>query len=189
MSPAGTVLPAVALTLAVATHVSFVWAIRRFFVAPGEPQAGMRAIAGLGAASALLQLAALSWRVATPLPFGPFQAVGLALFVVALSLFWAAVWANRPKPLTLAFSADTPQHLVAWGPYRRIRHPFYTAYLAAWIAGAFSAGAPELLLTAVAMGMLYVRAARSEEAKFARSPLANEYAAYRRRTGMFWPAL
>ena len=177
------------LLLALSTQGSFVWAIRRFFVAAGGMQPGMRAIAGAGAICLGVHLAAIVWRLADPTPPGPWSGLGLALYGTALQLFWAAVMANRERPLTLAFSEDTPQHLVQWGPYRRIRHPFYSAYLLAWLGGAAVSEQPLLLLTAALMGGLYVRAARAEEEKFARSPLAPAYAVYRARTGMFLPSV
>jgi protein-S-isoprenylcysteine O-methyltransferase Ste14 len=182
-------LPAMAFALALTTQLSFVWAIRRFFVASGGPQPGMRAIAGLGTSFALWQLASLGAGVVNPQGDGTPALVGAGLYAEALGLFWWAVAANRTRPLSLAFSKDAPEHLVAWGPYRRMRHPFYAAYSLAWLAGAVTATEPGLLVPLVVMGVLYVRAARLEEAKFAASPLADAYAAYRARTGMFWPSL
>lgn len=182
-------LAPLALALALVTQVSFVWAIRRFFRTEGAPRTGMRAIAALGAVSAVAQCGTLLWRCLSPVPFTGAQVVGLALFGVALALFWSAVHANRARPLTLAFTDDTPEHLVVRGPYRYIRHPFYAAYLSAWLAGAFTAHEPALLLSVLVMGTLYAQAANIEERKFARSPLAAAYAAYRRHTGAFCPRL
>ena len=176
-----------ALAVALATQLGFIWAIRRFFRSEGGPRPGMRAIAALGAVSALAQCGTLVWRCVEPVPVTAAQIAGLALFGVSLVLFWSAVHANRARPLTLAFTEDTPEHLVVRGPYRYIRHPFYAAYLAAWLAGAFAAHAPALLLSVLVMGTLYAQAASIEERKFARSPLAAAYAAYRRRTGVFCP--
>jgi protein-S-isoprenylcysteine O-methyltransferase Ste14 len=180
---------ALALSLALVTQFSFLWAIRRFFRTEGRPRAGMRAIAVLGGVSALAQIGLLAWRCIEPMAFTGAQGAGLALFVVALVLFWSAVRANRERPLTLAFTDDAPEHLVVAGPYRYIRHPFYAAYLTAWLAGAFAAHEPALLLSVLVMGTLYAQAASVEERKFARSPLAAAYAAYRRHTGVFCPPL
>jgi protein-S-isoprenylcysteine O-methyltransferase Ste14 len=171
-----------ALGLALATFASFVWAIRRLFVATGGLRGGMRAIAGGGAVSMALHLAAIAAGDG-----GALAAPGLLLYGVALALFWSAVGVTAARPLSIAFSADKPRHLLAVGPYRRIRHPFYAAYLLAWIAGTLASGEPWLLVTVAGMGALYVRAARFEEAKFAASPLAAEYARYKDRAGMFWP--
>lgn len=178
---------ALVLALAVATQASFVWALRSFFRREGPPQPGMRAIALLGSVSAIAQLGTLVWRVLDPVPFSAPVALGAALMLAAFGLFWWAIAANRRAPLTLAFTEDAPSHLVTWGPYAFIRHPFYASYLAAWLAGALAAHASPLLLSALVMGCLYTQAAVREEDKFARSPLAGRYAAYRRETGVFVP--
>ncbi len=173
-----------ALAAALFTFGSFVWAVQRFFVRAGQPAPGMRAIALGGTVAMATDLLALglgrgagaAWHLA-----------GAALFGGAALLFWGAVRANRARPLTLAFSDDRPGHLVTWGPYAWVRHPFYSAYMLAWIAGAVAAAQPLLLGALVGMGALYRAAARREEAKFATSDLARAYAAYRARTGRFVP--
>jgi protein-S-isoprenylcysteine O-methyltransferase Ste14 len=172
-----------ALGLALLTFASFVWAVRRLFRADEGMRGGMRAIALGGTASMALHLAAL----ATGPGDGPLAALGLVLYGGALALFWSAAGVTLGRPLSLAFSTDRPAHLVMVGPYAHVRHPFYTAYLLAWIAGALASGEPALWVTVVGMGALYVRAARFEEAKFADSSLAAEYARYREQAGPFWP--
>ncbi len=175
---------AAALGAALVTFGGFVWAVRRFFARYGPPAPGMRAIAAGGTAAMIADLVVLACSA----DVGPgWHLAGAALFASAAALFWEAVKANRARPLTLAFSDDEPGHLVEWGPYATVRHPFYSAYMLAWIAGAVAAAQPALLLAFGVMGTLYVRAARREESKFAASPLASAYAAYRARTGMFVP--
>jgi protein-S-isoprenylcysteine O-methyltransferase Ste14 len=112
---------------------------------------------------------------------------GIVLYIFALWLFWYAVAANWKRPLALAFTKTPPHHLVAGGPYRFIRHPFYTSYLLAWGAGFAVTGNPLTLLALAVMGSLYWLAARSEERLFAQSSLAGTYQAYKSETGMFWP--
>ena len=75
------------------------------------------------------------------------------------------------------------------GPYRLIRHPFYTSYLLAWTAGYFASGSAWSILTVVAMVVLYKRAADLEERKFEVSKLRNSYAQYRQEVGQFVPRL
>ncbi len=177
---------AVAFSLSVAVQTSFAWAIRRFFVAAEGVQPGMRAIARLGAVSAAAQLVVLAFSVATPPPTA-FAVSGALSLLGAMLLFWSAVAANLTRPLTPPFSEDLPEHVVTWGPYRWIRHPFYAAYLLAWLGGAVAGAQPALLLSVAVMGALYVRAARLEEAKFRVSTVALAYSAYRARTGMILP--
>jgi protein-S-isoprenylcysteine O-methyltransferase Ste14 len=78
-------------------------------------------------------------------------------------------------------------HLVEGGPYRLLRHPFYCSYLLAWTAGIAATGRWWLIPTVLVMLAIYVRAARMEEDKFTRSPLAAAYERYRSQTGMLLP--
>lgn len=133
----------------------------------------------------LVQLAALA-RARVP---GPALAWGgVACFAAAQGLFWwaLATHGRRRRP-AFAFVPVAPACLVRGGPYRLVRHPIYTAYLLAWLAGAVAVGLPWLLLAVVLMGALYYRAARQEERSFLAGPLAPQYREYHQRTGMFLP--
>jgi protein-S-isoprenylcysteine O-methyltransferase Ste14 len=145
----------------------------------------MRTVKLTSAAFAILHLMLiLKGRVISP----TVQAVvAMALYLGALGLFWWALSANRAKPLSAVFSPDLPIHLTQAGPYRFIRHPFYASYLLTWVAGVIASGYPWLLLTVVVMGIIYLRAAQTEERKFSASPLARQYEFYRSRTGLFTP--
>lgn len=115
--------------------------------------------------------------------------VGLVLFGVSLSLFWWAIRTNRKKPLNIAFTESKPDHLVQNGPYRLVRHPFYTSYIIGWTAAPIASGQYWLLTIAVIFVFLYYQAANFEESLFANSPQSSNYDEYRRRTGMFFPKL
>ena len=121
----------------------------------------------------------------------PNARTGLAflLFVGSLALFWRAVAAFRTERPRIAFSPGVPDDLVTRGPYRLIRHPFYVAYTLSWIGGALGAPNWATIAAVPVMGYLYVRAARAEETEIAHSPMGQEYANYKRRTGMFFPRL
>ncbi|HEY2594238.1 MAG TPA: isoprenylcysteine carboxylmethyltransferase family protein [Chloroflexota bacterium] len=125
---------------------------------------------------------------AAPRPSWRWAAAGFG-FAASLACFGRCIAINRARPLTLAFANDIPAHLVRTGPYRVIRHPFYTSYMLAYIAGLIATASPLLIPVIVCMGSLYTRAASKEEAKFAARALRNEYAAYCRRTGRFTPRL
>lgn len=165
--------------------ICFIWAIRRFFVAPPKPQLGMRLISILGMVFMVVHVGFLLAGNPSPLWF----VVALVLYVVALVLFLQSFKANLKKPLTLAYSQDTPEHLVQVGPYRFVRHPFYTSYTLAWLAGVVGSGQWILLVSVAIMFYLYFRAARLEEEKFASSQLGESYREYKIRTGMFFPKL
>lgn len=171
------------LWLALACYASFAWASIRFFrrgarLAPFQRWALLSTYA-----TGLLQALTILYKNQGTL-YHVLTALGL--YAASLLLFWSAIAAAR-QPLSLFFSPDQPSRLIRHGPYRRIRHPLYTAYTLAWIAGSLATNQPWLLLTVVANVAIYVHAARLEERQFARTPLAADYASYRRAAGMFWP--
>ena len=149
----------------------------------------MPAGANLVSAAVLTTLAVfliLLWTGEAPLIA---QLVALALEALSLWIFFRTIAASRDGALHFAFDTENPVSLVTSGPYRYVRHPFYTSYLIFWTGLAIGTwllwAVPVLLLMAV----LYTVAARGEEAKFARTQMSDEYATYRARTGMFWPKL
>lgn len=179
-------MKAVVLMVALSCFVSFAWAMKRFFTKPDGKTSGMQAIYMLGTVFSLLHLGLIFFLYR----FSPWTTLGgLALYAASLALFWWAVQINRSAPLSFAFSRDQPQHLVVAGPYRHVRHPFYTAYTLTWLAGAVVIPAPWLLLSVLVMFYFYWQAARQEEIKFGASEFAEAYRDYQGRTGMFAPRL
>jgi protein-S-isoprenylcysteine O-methyltransferase Ste14 len=164
--------------------VSFGWGMRSFFVQPSGYTAGMRVIAVCGYTFAALHLGAI--LLARYVSLERFWLAG-SFYAAGLALYWWAVAANQKRRLSAAFSGDLPTHLVQDGPYRLVRHPFYCSYLLVWSAGVIGSGCLWLLATVAVMLWIYLRAAFLEERKFARCPLANEYEAFRSRTGLLLP--
>jgi protein-S-isoprenylcysteine O-methyltransferase Ste14 len=124
---------------------------------------------------------------ATHPPAAPFRWAGVALYLLAHLVYWWSLAAHGGKRPAFAFVPVKPTFLTQCGPYRLIRHPIYTAYLLAWLAGPVIAAQPCLLLTTLWMLLLHYTSARQEERLFAASPFAGEYTVYKGRTGMFWP--
>jgi protein-S-isoprenylcysteine O-methyltransferase Ste14 len=176
--------PLVSAGLLLACLISFSWGMRRFFSQPAGENSGMRLIRVCGSAFALLHLAAI---IATPGVSAAQVLTGACLYLASLATFWWAIRTHGARPLSAAFSPDEPAHLVEAGPYRFLRHPFYCSYTLAWTAGIAATGRWWLIPTVVVMLAIYVRAARMEEEKFARSPLAAAYERYRSQTGMLLP--
>ncbi len=164
---------------------SFAWAVRNFFVKPERMTVGLKIIFLTGSIFALLHFVTV---LSTPVLRLPAVIAGAVLYCLALAIFWWTITAHRLKPLAACFSQSEQLHLVQHGPYRFVRHPFYCSYLLAWLAGAVATLNIRLALTFVVMFVLYLIAARTEENKFASSPLAQAYAQYRSATGRFLPS-
>lgn len=174
----------IAALLLLACLGSFAWAMRCFFVQPSGTTAGMKLITACGAVFSALHL------IGIVLPGGVTAgrgSVAALLYIGSLGLFWWAIRTHAGQRLSAAFSSDSPEHLVENGPYRFIRHPFYCSYLLTWCTGVIATGRLWLAPTVAIMAAIYWRAARIEEAKFSRSPLAEEYQRYRERTAWFFP--
>ena len=176
-------LPACLLAaLGAACFAAFTWGLRRHFRTPGATPPGVWVIC----TASLLAFARFIWDVL----HGPLAAMwpaAVPLFAAAFVLFFAAVRTSRPAHLTVAFASDQPQVLLQHGPYRYVRHPFYSSYLVFWTAIAIGRPGWAPWATAAGFCLLYWLAARWEEDKFERSRLVMAYVAYRRKTGMFLP--
>lgn len=113
--------------------------------------------------------------------------VALALMLIAGGLFASALIASRKARLKLIYDPDAPQQILQDGPYRFIRHPFYTSYIVYWTACAVATANPINIAYAIAVTVVLALAARSEEQCFAGSPIAPAYERYREQAGMLWP--
>jgi protein-S-isoprenylcysteine O-methyltransferase Ste14 len=124
---------------------------------------------------------------------GPFERrmaiPGLIGLTGSIVLFEWARQSVQGKFFSYIFSNDTPEFLWTSGPYAYIRNPFYVSYLLSYIAVAIMFPGIASLVVVTGMTIYFHAAARHEERKFGRSPLAEEYEAYRRRTGRFIPRL
>jgi protein-S-isoprenylcysteine O-methyltransferase Ste14 len=84
---------------------------------------------------------------------------------------------------------DAPHHIVTYGPYRRIRHPFYAAFLLA-LFGAF-VFLPEAgtVFTFLYAGLILNFTAKKEEMRLKSSQFGSEYERYMQSTGRFCPKM
>ncbi len=167
---------AAAVFTSLAAFASFGWGVVRFFRKPSGPSPRALTVAALGLGFSAWNAAALAASSAAPI----LAAAGITGHVLATLLFWSAIRACLRTPLTAIFETDVPVHLVRRGPYRWMRHPFYTSYTLFWLSSWIASGSTVSRLAALIMLAFYVQGAREEERKFAASPLAQEYAAYRR---------
>lgn len=110
----------------------------------------------------------------------PLSAASIALISYALGTHRAPVslWHQHD---------DTPAAIVTHGAYRRIRHPFYAAFLLTLLAVLVQLPHP-VTLVALACGCAILNAtAAKEERRLADSHFGADYRAYMERTGRFLP--
>lgn len=176
------------LVLISACFAAFSVAVPIHFRAHGRMPTGMRVISLASVAGYALFLAIDLPRLRSDMP-APRLCGAAPLAAGSLCLFAWAWTATRSRRLTLAFSEDVPTFVISRGPYRVIRHPFYTSYVMFWLATAVASHSVAGCIAPLALGLLYLRAARREERKFLSSPLSQEYKDYKLRTGMFLPRL
>lgn len=178
------------LILAVACFSSFAFGIRSYFVKPPEKTLPMYLVTEVGVAISLLHLGLLAYRGVWLGLLDPRALAGAcALYAGSLALYWWTLRTVREHRLTFAYTPDVPEVLIEAGPYRYVRHPFYTAYTLCYLAAPLALLAWWLLPTAAFMFLVYRQAAVMEERKFAASALQAAYRDYARRTGRFLPRL
>lgn len=172
-------------SIAVLVYSSFiagVWLVFRK-VEPDPAQLVLLKASALG--SAIAYVTAILFGA----PSATLATVGAVFYFCALFLFlWAAIH-TRSRKLSLAYSTDEPTFLLTSGPWRYVRHPFYTAYLLSYVAGTFASANPWTLGILAGMVAIYSRCAWFEERKLALANIATEWADWRENTGMFIPKL
>ena len=147
---------------------------------------GVRLVGILGMAGFLAYLINPAWMAWAALPFPAWvRSIGvvLALFA-ALILFW--MFRSLGPNLTDTLVTRKQHTLVTTGPYRWVRHPFYSS--AALIITANSLVAANWFFFAAGFVMfvlLMIRTGKEEENLIAR--FGDNYRSYMQRTGRFWP--
>ena len=118
----------------------------------------------------------------------PWVAAGIAMYLVALSVFLAAIESAKRTRLQRSFvDLPLPDRLITDGPFRWVRHPFCTGYLLAALAGPVGIDHSVMSLIAAPLVLVAIYAAIREERVWLSGARADEYRDYRRRTGMFVP--
>ncbi len=115
------------------------------------------------------------------------QILATLLSATSIGLIAMTVGAHR-VPLALWHQDnDAPVELVTWGPYRHIRHPFYSSFLLAFLAGVLAF--PHTLMVACfaySFIALSITAAR-EERRLEASEFGEQYRHYMAASGRFFP--
>lgn len=107
----------------------------------------------------------------------------------SIVLIAAAMAAHRAAPALWHQENDLPGELVTRGPYARIRHPFYSSFLLAFLAAVAAFPHPGTLACLLYAAAALTLTARREERRLARSTFGEAYRRYRAASGRFLPRL
>jgi protein-S-isoprenylcysteine O-methyltransferase Ste14 len=183
--------PSLKMSLSAALWIAFVvyWSAAARGAAPTQSSESARSRALhqnlMNGALLLLFIPVPGFR-ARFLPDAPFLVpVGLT-FQAAFGLF--AVWARRHlgRNWSGAITVAVDHQLVRTGPYRRIRHPIYTAMLGMFVGTAIVSGQMHALLAVVVIAFVYWRKIRLEETSL-RQVFGTAYDAYVRESWALVP--
>lgn len=143
-------------------------------------------VAGLaGLIAYLINPAFMSWAV-VPLPaWLRWIGVGLAL-IGGLLLVW--MFRSLGKNLTDTVVTRKEHALITTGPYRWVRHPFYTSAALLVLANSLAAANWFFFVQGCAMFLLLVIRTRKEEENLI-ARFGDDYRKYMQRTGRFVPRL
>lgn len=115
------------------------------------------------------------------------QLAAVLISVISIALIAITVGSHR-IPLALWHQDnDAPAELVTWGPYSKVRHPFYTSFLLAF-AAAVLAFPHALTIGCLVYGLVVLTiTARREERRLASSEFGAKYREYMTVAGRFLP--
>jgi len=134
----------------------------------------------------------LVWAYATgdQRPWSEISAVAAVPFSAAsIALIFFTMGTHR-VPLALWHqNNDAPHHIVTYGPYSRIRHPFYTSFLLVLFGALLFSPQVGTFLTFIYALVLLSFTARKEEKRLMNSEFGSEYRRYMQQTGRFFPRL
>lgn len=112
--------------------------------------------------------------------------VGAIISTISLILFWTTLFYTKSQSMSFAFNnSNFPKKIFTFGPYKFVRHPFYTSYILAWFANPIIHGHLWTFIFLLILTFLYTKAAIDEEKYFLNSEFKNEYKDYIKSTGFF----
>jgi protein-S-isoprenylcysteine O-methyltransferase Ste14 len=139
---------------------------------------------------AFLLLVAFQQGYLHALSMGPaLDVLSVLLSAASIALIAFTVGSHR-HPLALWHQTnDRPVEIVTWGPYSRVRHPFYSAFLLTLLATLAAAPHPATVFTLVYGIVVMGVTARREERRLLASHLAQNYRDYMTTSGRFVPGV
>lgn len=117
------------------------------------------------------------------------ELVSVLFTVSSISLIFFTLGTHRIPIALWHQDNDAPKHIVTYGAYRWIRHPFYASFLLALLGALVFCPQWGTIATFFQGFVVLNLTAAREERRLCASQFGAEYAEYMRRTGRFWPRL
>lgn len=117
------------------------------------------------------------------------QDISVVLCVGSIALIAMTVGTHRVRLALWHQDNDAPSQIVTWGPYKYVRHPFYTSFLLAFIAVVLAFPHPLMLACLLYSLIALSVTARREERRLINSEFGDEYRQYMTASGRFLPRL
>ena len=110
--------------------------------------------------------------------------IGLIAMTIGTHRIPLALWHQNPDD-------DEPASIVTWGSYKYVRHPFYSAFIMAFIACTLIAPHWSIVALGIYTVLMLNYTAHKEEVRLCNEEgqLGSEYRQYMKRTGRFFPKL
>jgi protein-S-isoprenylcysteine O-methyltransferase Ste14 len=179
----------VAMVLSLA-GLTLIGALPRLFFRPGRFNLGWWITASpffLTAATLIAGMVGVLDPLAPALPTA--EPVSVLLSAMSILLVGFTLDSHR-EPVSLWHQDEqAPRDIVTRGAYARIRHPFYAAFLVALLAATLAFPHWITIGCLIFAGVQLNRTAAGEEQRILISSSGREYAAYRERTGRFFPRI
>lgn len=126
----------------------------------------------------------------TESPWGGFSdSLAVLLAVISISLISYTLGTHKIPIALWHQDNDDPKSIVTFGAYKYIRHPFYAAFIVAFVA-AFIYAPQILTICSLLYGLIVLNStATSEEKRLCGSDFGEEYKVYMEHTGRFLPMI
>lgn len=136
----------------------------------------------------LLAAAAGAIRPQTPSSWSTGLGVAAAVAAAGSIALMFSTWGTHRVRISLWHQEnDAPQSIVTVGPYSVIRHPFYAAFLLAFVSAVLALPHLATVLTLTYAAVALNLTAAREERRLSGSEFGPQYREYMERTGRFLP--
>ena len=115
------------------------------------------------------------------------QIVGCLMGCCGLILFLWAYLQHGDQTPGRAYTPDVPAVMITSGPYSRLRHPLYAAYLLSFLGMIVGTLDGVLAVAWLLLAVLYFNAAKLEEQLLGSSAHAATYRLYQQQSGLLLP--